>query len=363
MPRFSCKTTSTAVLWRSSRVRWAAVLAAVGAVLLVLAGPAGAATVTFSFTGAAQSWTVPAGVTSATFDVFGAQGSAGSSGPDFGPGGLGGRATVTVAVTPGQTYQINVGGAGSGITGGFNGGANGGLFGAFSGGGGGGASDVRSGAFGLANRVVVAGGGGGGGNTRSFLGGGTQLSFGGTGGGLTGGNGGGTGNFPAPGTGGTQTAGGDGGGAAADGVFGAGGAGACASISCGGGGGGGWWGGGGGEQGAGGGSGFGPAGVAFESGVRTGNGQVTVTFTAPTTIADVRTLLAGLNIHHGIKKALDSKLRAAQAALQRNNKAAACGPLKAFLNQVRAQSGKKLTAAQATQLSDAVKAVRTTIGC
>ncbi len=29
---------------------------------------------TFSFTGAAQTWTVPAGVTQATFDVFGAQG-------------------------------------------------------------------------------------------------------------------------------------------------------------------------------------------------------------------------------------------------------------------------------------------------
>jgi trimeric autotransporter adhesin len=47
-------------------------------------------TVTFAYSGAAESWTVPAGVTSATFDLYGAQG---------GAGGLGGRVTATLAVT------------------------------------------------------------------------------------------------------------------------------------------------------------------------------------------------------------------------------------------------------------------------
>jgi hypothetical protein len=224
-------------------------------------------------------------VTQVTLDVFGAAGAPGSSGSAFGPGGLGGRATVTVAVSPGQTFQINVGGAGSGATGGFNGGGNGAVFGVFFSGGGGGASDVRAGGFALADRVVVAGGGAGGGDTRSTLNGGTQLSFGGGGGGLTGGDGGGTGTFPSPGTGGTQVIGGTGGDVAGDGVFGAGGAGACDGTTCGGGGGAGWWGGGGGEHGGGGGgSGFGPAGVVFQSGVRSGNGEVTVTYTTPSAV-------------------------------------------------------------------------------
>jgi len=54
------------------------------------------------------TWTVPAGVTSVTVDAFGAQGG-GAAGVK---GGLGGEATATLAVTPGATYQINVGGYG-----------------------------------------------------------------------------------------------------------------------------------------------------------------------------------------------------------------------------------------------------------
>ena len=119
-------------------------------------------TLTFDYTGAAQTWTVPTGVTSATFDVYGAQG----GGSPYQTGGLGGRAQVTLTVTPGATYQIVVGGRGAsrsldnasvGGPGGFNGGAVGGQ-GFISGSGGGGASDVRSGAFALADRLVVAGG-------------------------------------------------------------------------------------------------------------------------------------------------------------------------------------------------------------
>lgn len=60
-------------------------------------------TVTFSASGAPETWTVPAGVTSATFDLYGAQGGKGSY------GGLGGRVTATLAVTPGASYQVRVG--------------------------------------------------------------------------------------------------------------------------------------------------------------------------------------------------------------------------------------------------------------
>src|SRR5436190_5794064 len=65
-----------------------------GAVAPASAAPActGLATVTctFSYTGGSQTWTPPPGVTSASFDVEGAQGGAGNS-----TGGDGGRAVAT----------------------------------------------------------------------------------------------------------------------------------------------------------------------------------------------------------------------------------------------------------------------------
>lgn len=57
------------------------------------------------------TWTVPAGVRQATFNLFGAEGEAGAA--TGGAGGLGGRAVETIPVVPGTTYQINVGGRGS----------------------------------------------------------------------------------------------------------------------------------------------------------------------------------------------------------------------------------------------------------
>ena len=94
-----------------------------------------AQTLTFNYTGGPQSWTVPADVHQATFDVYGSQG--GRNGPLF-PGGQGGHATVTIPVTPGEVLAIMVGGQGPETTpptvecvllpggGGFNGGGNGG---------------------------------------------------------------------------------------------------------------------------------------------------------------------------------------------------------------------------------------------
>jgi hypothetical protein len=96
-------------------------LAVVGALLATLAAVRQPGQL--RHTGGAQTWTVPAGVTEATFDVYGAQG--GSGYVAFDAAGKGGRATATIAVTPGETFQINVGGrggAGPGGAGGFNGG-------------------------------------------------------------------------------------------------------------------------------------------------------------------------------------------------------------------------------------------------
>lgn len=232
-------------------------LAAV-AIFLVAASAASAAPFTFEYTGAAQTWTVPTGVTSATFDIYGAAGY-GPQPPQF-RGGKGGRATATLSVTPGQVLEINVGGAGiAGVNGGgFNGGGGG-----FYGGGGGGGTDVRIGGTALTDRALVAGGGGAGGGCSAG-----PATVGGDGGGLVGGDGfnGGCQSIYVPGTGGTQVAGGSVGGTAGQGG------------SSGFGGGGGYFGGGGGPTSAGGGgSGYGPSGVIFETGVRDGNGLVTIT--------------------------------------------------------------------------------------
>jgi hypothetical protein len=106
------------VVGRSVRGGRALVFAVVAglSVLWALAGSAAAAlpsgcsvsgntvtcSLTFNSTGGPQTWIVPAGVTSATFDVQGAQG-----GSEFeSPGGLGGEATAALAVTPGATVTL-----------------------------------------------------------------------------------------------------------------------------------------------------------------------------------------------------------------------------------------------------------------
>jgi Glycine rich protein/IPT/TIG domain len=244
-----------------------------------------AQTVTFNYTGGAQSWTVPADVHQVTFDVYGAQGGDGSI---IREGAKGGRATATMPVQPGQQFVIMVGGRGADYSnsscitddgevgfdgqGGFNGGANSGLAGSgCSSGGGGGASDVR---LVTGVRVVVAGGGGG-------ASGGFDCGYGGGGGGLTGGSAGCV--SGRSGTGGNQ-----------DGSSGSGepGTGSPGSPSGGGGGGGGYYGGAGGagdggSSGGGGGSGFGPADTVFETGVHAGNGVITVAFGETPTVTSI----------------------------------------------------------------------------
>ena len=291
---------------------------------LTLAGSAAAAlplgcsessstvTCTFSLTGSAQRFVVPAGVDSIMVAAVGAQGGGGGGAT----GGLGGEAQAALGVSPGAAVEVLVGGQGSlalqgaatGSPGGFNGGGTGGNPGSGGmqeGGGGGGASDVRLGACAstlscdLAARVLVGGGGGGAthvapanGGGGGFPAGGVGSSFGGAGGGggtqsLRRGRGFGrhvgvrrcgnghdrrrndpgcgrpgrlrrSGECPAP----PSVPGGQGGG----------------------GGGGGYWGGGGagggcGEGGfGGGGSSFGPADATFTNASQTGNGVVTISY-------------------------------------------------------------------------------------
>ncbi|MBF0500074.1 MAG: fibronectin type III domain-containing protein, partial [Candidatus Riflebacteria bacterium] len=116
----------------------------------------------FSYTGANQTYIVPAGCTSISVKAWGAAGGAGS----VYSGGGGGYVDGVISVTPGETLIARVGGGGSGTgSGGFpNGGS-----GASNGGAGGGSSSIlRS-----STVLIEAGGGGGGSINQSGWGGGT----------------------------------------------------------------------------------------------------------------------------------------------------------------------------------------------
>ena len=243
----------------------------------------------FGYTGGTQSFTVPAGVTSITVTLYGAQGGAGNAGTFA--GGYEGVVTGTLAVTPGEVLTLIVAGQGAssfsgdpsgGEIGGYGGGGNAGYLAGCScssvtSGAGGGASQILSGSTELA---VAAGGGGGGPDSING-----QAPIGGAGGGNVGAKGFGYGS--SGGNGGTQTAGGTGANAGASLQ---GGLGLSGYPYPGGGGGGGYFGGGGGNQngGGGGGSSLVPAGGTTTAGVMGGNGSVTISYsgTAPTTSVD-----------------------------------------------------------------------------
>lgn len=224
---------------------------------------------TYNYTGADQTWTVPAGVTSATFHVIGAGGGGAWKRSFDGAGG--GYATGTLAVTAGASYTLIVGEAGGGVAGTVSSGCyytpltygGGGKGGSCVGGGqnwgyasGGGRSAVR--VSGGTDDIVTAAGGGGG----------SYGSAGGAGGGTSGGAGGnGAG-------GGTQIAGGAGG-ASVNGVPGYAGVKYLGGNSRdeGGGGGGGWHGGGGGGDNGGGGGGSSYLGTLAGASTTSGSGR------------------------------------------------------------------------------------------
>ena len=99
------------------------------------------------------------------------------------------------------------------------------------------------------------------------------------------------------------------------------------------------------------------------------NTTVPCTFTVTVTGASgqITTLRSTVNtlagVQAGIKNSLMAKLTGAQAALSAGNTATACARMQDFLNEVKAQAGKKLTAAQANQLISAATQIRTVLGC
>ena len=131
--------------------------------LFLKASIANAVTVTFSYTGSQETWTVPNGVTSITVDAYGAGG--GDSGSKS--GGNGARVQTTLTVTPGNVLYISVGETGwdaahATPTTSFGGGGKGGAsnIGTYSGGSGGGRTEISTTVAPTGSIMVAAGGGG-----------------------------------------------------------------------------------------------------------------------------------------------------------------------------------------------------------
>lgn len=218
-------------------------------VVLSVTGTALADTMTFSSTGAEQTFTVPPWVSTVHVVAIGGRGGADdASYPSPAQGGFGAVATADLVVAEGEVLYVEVGGNGTPGdssrapgNGGFNGGGAGGL----NAGGGGGGSDVRSSsavsASSLATRLIVAGGGGGGaqlqggnaGSAGGGLGGGAGTSATGGAGGAPFGQGafyGGTGMLGQGGAGGPGNGGGAGGAGGGGGLYGGGGGGGGGAI-------------------------------------------------------------------------------------------------------------------------------------
>lgn len=251
----------------------------------------------YSYNGAPENWVVPPCVTSIDIVIAGAEGG-GIGGTD---GGNGATVTATIPVNPGDVIEIIVGGQGTCPAAGYNGGGAG--FASTNGNtnynscGGGGSTDISINGI----IVAVASGGGGAG------GGSVTTNNGGNGGCATGTAGVNT--FGAGGTGGTLASGGNGGAPWAgtppggqNGSLGQGGNGGLWQTASGGGGGGGYYGGGGGGNdgcctgangggGGGGGSSLTPGGGNCSSGVNTGDGYASITFTPAIPIGGIITAI------------------------------------------------------------------------
>ncbi len=80
-------------------------------------------------------------------------------------------------------------------------------------------------------------------------------------------------------------------------------------------------------------------------------------------INDLMVLVSGLGLRAGTTTSLMAKLRGAAGALGRGDHQAACALLHAFLNEANAQTGTKLTPAQAGMLAAELTRIGAVIGC
>jgi hypothetical protein len=74
-------------------------------------------------------------------------------------------------------------------------------------------------------------------------------------------------------------------------------------------------------------------------------------------------LVNSFNLPKGLQTSLDAKLQDALSTLAEGDTSTACADLTGFISQVKAQSGKKLAVAQATQLIAAAQQIQAALGC
>ncbi len=80
-------------------------------------------------------------------------------------------------------------------------------------------------------------------------------------------------------------------------------------------------------------------------------------------IDDLMAVIRSFNLPQGTTNSLITKLQNVLDAIEASDTAAACSSLTAFANVCGAQSGKKLTADQTTQLTNSVNQIKSDLGC
>lgn len=80
-------------------------------------------------------------------------------------------------------------------------------------------------------------------------------------------------------------------------------------------------------------------------------------------VDDLNDLIESLNLPPGTANSLITKLQSALTAINAGDTATACVSLTSFINQCRAQSGKRLTPDQASELITAATEIKTDLGC
>lgn len=80
-------------------------------------------------------------------------------------------------------------------------------------------------------------------------------------------------------------------------------------------------------------------------------------------LEDLIALVISFDLKNGIENSLVSKLEFARSLLEQGDTAGACDALTAFLNEVRAQSGKKIPISEAQQLTNSATAIKQALGC
>jgi probable HAF family extracellular repeat protein len=95
----------------------------------------------------------------------------------------------------------------------------------------------------------------------------------------------------------------------------------------------------------------------------TRSGAVLLTPSPGTMIDDLIQMIQDFDLPKGTENSLVTKLENAQAALAAGDTGTACNLLGAFINETRAQSGKKLTVQEANDLIASAEQIRDAIGC